>query len=51
MTKLSDFIDVGNFDEKMKVYSEELSKLLREEEELKAKIKEVFEALGYKLEV
>ena len=44
-------LDDESFDEKMKVYSEELSRLLKEEEELKVKIKEVFDALGYKLEV
>ena len=35
------------FEEKMKTYSEELKKLLREEEELKEKVKEVFKALGF----
>lgn len=37
------------FEEKMKEYSEELSKLLAEEEELREKVKEVFKALGYRL--
>jgi len=37
------------FEEKMKRYSEELSKLLKEEEELNYKIKEVFKALGWKI--
>jgi len=44
-------LDDERFDEKMRVYSKELSKLLKEEEELKAKIKEVFEALEYGLDV
>jgi len=35
------------FEEKMKTYSEELKKLLRKEEELKEKVKEVFKALGF----
>ena len=35
------------FEEKMKTYSEELSKLLREEEELTGKVREVFKALGF----
>lgn len=39
------------FEEKMKDYSQELSKLLVEEEELKEKVKEVFDALGFKVEV
>ena len=43
-------LDDESFDEKMRVYSVELSKLLKEEEELKEKIKGVFEALGYRLE-
>lgn len=38
------------FEEKMKTYSEELKKLLKEEEELKEKVKEVFKALGFKVE-
>ena len=37
------------FEEKMKTYSEELSKLLKEEEELTNKIKEVFKALGWRV--
>ena len=44
-------LDDESFDEKMKIYSEELSKLLKEEEELKEKIRGVFEALGYRLGV
>lgn len=36
-----------SFDEKMRRYSEELANLLREEEELTSKIKEVFSALGF----
>lgn len=44
-------LDDESFDEKMRVYGKELSKLLKEEKELKTKIKEVFDALGYKLEV
>ncbi|MEO0158848.1 MAG: N-6 DNA methylase, partial [candidate division WOR-3 bacterium] len=35
------------FEEKMKSYSEELSKLLKEEEELTKKVKEVFKILGF----
>ena len=38
-----------SFEEKMKAYSEELSRLLTEEEELTQKIKEVFDALGWRL--
>jgi len=38
------------FEEKIKTYSEELSKLLREEEELTAKVREVFKALGFEME-
>jgi type I restriction enzyme M protein len=41
--------DEAGFEEKMKIYSEELSKLLCEEEELRKKIKEVFGALGFKV--
>ena len=37
------------FEEKMKRYSGELSKLLKEEEELTYKIKEVFKALGWEI--
>ncbi|MCM8772643.1 MAG: type I restriction-modification system subunit M [Candidatus Omnitrophica bacterium] len=37
------------FEEAMKNYSEELSKLLEEEEKLKEKIKEVFKALGWEI--
>jgi len=37
------------FEEKMKTYSEELSKLLKEEEELTEKVKEVFKALGWEV--
>jgi len=37
------------FEEKMKTYSKELSKLLREEEKLTRKVKEVFEALGFQV--
>ena len=37
------------FEEKMKNYSEELSKLLKEEEELTKKVKEVFKALKFKI--
>ncbi|WP_052312082.1 N-6 DNA methylase [Archaeoglobus sulfaticallidus] len=44
-------LDDESFDEKMRVYSEELSKLLKEEEELAEKARGVFEALGYRLEV
>lgn len=38
-----------SFEEKMKTYSEELSRLLKEEEELTQKVKEVFDALGWRL--
>lgn len=41
--------DERPFEEKMKEYSEELSRLLKEEEVLKAKIKEVMDSLGYKV--
>ena len=37
--------DETPFEEKMKVYSEELSKLVEEEKELTGKVKEVFKAL------
>ncbi|MCM8811200.1 MAG: SAM-dependent methyltransferase, partial [Candidatus Omnitrophica bacterium] len=37
------------FEEKMKSYSEELSKLLKEEEELTQKVKEVFKALNFEI--
>ena len=37
------------FEEKMENYSQELSKLLKEEEELKNRVKEVFKALGYEV--
>ena len=43
--------DETPFEEKMKVYSEELSKLLKEEEELTKKVKEVFEALNFKVNI
>jgi len=33
----------------MKIYSKELSKLLKEEEELTHKVKEVFKALGFQV--
>ena len=39
--------DETPFEEKMKIYSEELSKLLEEEKELTGKVKEVFKALGW----
>ena len=41
--------DERTFDEKMRAYSEELSQLLREEEVLTGKIKEVLDSLGYRL--
>ena len=44
-------LDDESFDEKMRVYDKELSKLLKEEKELKTKIKEVFDTLGYEMEV
>ncbi|WP_088881937.1 type I restriction-modification system subunit M [Thermococcus sp. P6] len=44
-----EFDDRRTFDEKMREYSEELGKLLREEEELTGKIREVMEALGWKI--
>jgi type I restriction enzyme M protein len=37
------------FEEKMKRYSEELSKLLKEGEELNYKVREVFKALGWEI--
>jgi len=37
------------FEEKMKKYSEELSKLLKEEKELTDKVKEIFKALGFQV--
>jgi len=39
--------DETPFEEKMKVYSEELSKLFEEEKELTEKVKEVFKTLGW----
>ena len=36
-------------EEKMKKYSEELSELLKREEELNYKIREVFKSLGWKI--
>lgn len=41
--------DETPFEEKMKSYSEELSKLLSQEKELTQKVKEVFESLGWKI--
>ena len=41
--------DAVPFEEKMKIYSKELSKLLKEEEELTHKVKEVFKALGFQV--
>jgi type I restriction enzyme M protein len=41
--------DNVTFEEKMKTFSEEMSSLLREEQELGSKVKEVFEALGWKM--
>lgn len=38
-----------SFEEKMKTYAEELSKLLKEEEELTENVKEVFKALKFEL--
>jgi len=35
----------------MMVYSEELSKLFEEEKELTGKVKEVFKALGFEVEL
>jgi len=43
-------LDDESFDEKMRLYSEELSKLLKEEGELSEKVRGIFEALGYGLE-
>jgi len=39
--------DETPFEERMKGYSTELSRLLAEEEELRKKVREVFEALGF----
>jgi type I restriction enzyme M protein len=39
--------DETSFEEKMKLYSEEISELLVQEEELTKKIREVFNALGF----
>ncbi|WP_290596668.1 MULTISPECIES: type I restriction-modification system subunit M [unclassified Archaeoglobus] len=44
-----DFDDERSFDEKMRTYSEELSRLLKEEEKLTEKVKEVIKSLGYKV--
>ena len=41
--------DETPFEEKMKVYSEELSKLLEEERELTEKVKDVFNAFGFEM--
>jgi len=43
-------LDDESFDEKMRVYSEEVSKLLKEEGELSEKVRGIFEALGYGLD-
>lgn len=45
-----EFEDERTFEEKMREYSEELSRLLKDEEELTGKIKEVLSSLGYRLE-
>lgn len=37
------------FEDKMRVYSEELAKLLREEEELTGKVKKVYKSLNFKV--
>jgi len=41
--------DETPFEEKMKTYSEELSKLVEEEKELTGKVEEVFKALGWRV--
>ena len=41
--------DETPFEEKMKAYSEELTRLLKEEEELTKKVKEVFKALNFEV--
>ena len=43
--------DETPFEEKMKIYSEELSKLLEEEKKLTEKVKEVFKALNFEVEL
>ncbi len=43
--------DETPFEEKMKVYSEEFSKLLVEEEEIEEKVKEVFKALNFEMNI
>ena len=44
-----EFDDKRTFEEKMKEYSRELSRLFQEEDKLKSKIREVFEELGWKV--
>jgi len=44
-----EFDDERAFEEKMREYSEELSKLFQEEDEVKSRIREVFEELGWKV--
>ncbi|MBP1913005.1 type I restriction-modification system subunit M [Thermococcus stetteri] len=44
-----EFDDQRTFEEKMREYSEEMAKLLKQEEEVRGKVQEVFEALGFKL--
>ena len=41
--------DEAAFEDKLKAYSEELAKLLREEEELTGNVKKVFKALNFKV--
>jgi type I restriction enzyme M protein len=41
--------DETPFEEKMRFYSEEISKLLIQEEELTRKLREVFNALGFRV--
>ena len=43
--------DETPFEEKIKIYSEELLKLLEEEKELTEKVKEVFKALNFEVEL
>ncbi len=42
--------DQRTFEEKMRKYSKELAELLKREKELTAKVREIFETLGYGLE-
>ncbi|ENN96241.1 type I restriction system protein M [Methanocaldococcus villosus KIN24-T80] len=44
-----DIDDRESFEEKMRIYSEELERLLKEEEDLTKKVREVFKEIGFKI--